>query len=192
MYKPDFASILLFTVQRCEPELLGNSYILIVQGDIMSNKRIIFIVIFLGMIISACGKSPVRTPLPTSQPFPRLIGNWTIKMTQSGGIMGMLRMIEIQSDGKVHIEDQHGNKRSTEGDLTADQMKQLTGLVNSVVLRSSGKPRAACADCFIYDLQIASGGQTFSAQLNDISLPDSGLEALVHFLGDLMNISIKP
>jgi hypothetical protein len=169
--------------------LIGHVIIRKLKGVIMPIKRTVFIIILLGIMLSAC--KPAQTPLPTAQPFPSLSGDWTIKMTQSGGIMGMLRSIEIQSDGKSHIEDARG-KQSTDRQLNSNQMKQLTGLVNSARLQAPGKPDAACADCFIYDLQITSGGQTFATQLNDISLPNSGLEDLVHFLSSYMNDLLVP
>ena len=155
----------------------------------MPIKRIVFITIMLGVMLSAC--KPSQTPIPTAQAFPSLSGDWTIQMTQSGGIMGMLRTIKIQNNGKFHLEDPR-SKQSTERQLTSSQMKKLTGLVNSARLQGPSKPDAACADCFIYDLQITSGGQTFATQLNDVSLPNSGLEELVHFLSNLMSDLLVP
>ena len=146
--------------------------------------RIVFIALLLGSVLSACG--PARTPIPASQPASEPGGDWTIRMTWSGGIMGMMKTIEIHSDGRARIEDQRGNGQSTDMDLTAGQLRQLTELVNSAPLQPPGRPGAVCADCFVYDLEITSGGRTFSAQLNDINLPGSGLEPLIEFLRGLM------
>jgi hypothetical protein len=49
----------------------------------------------------------------------------------------------------------------------------------------------ACADCFIYDLEIQENGKNFAVQLNDISLPNSGLESLVTYLRGLIETALK-
>jgi len=48
-----------------------------------------------------------------------------------------------------------------------------------------------CADCFVYDLEIQVNGEKLSVQLNDISLPNSGLEPLVTYLRGLIDTALK-
>ena len=142
---------------------------------------------FLLLLIPTASCMPARTPLPTPQAPPNLTGDWSVKMTQSGGIMGLLRTLEVQSNGKLHIEDLR-NKQSTERQLNADQMKQLNRLVSSARLNAPREPEGVCADCFVYDIQITSNGRTFSTRLNDASLPDSGMQALVSYLIELTDL----
>jgi hypothetical protein len=49
----------------------------------------------------------------------------------------------------------------------------------------------SCADCFIYDLQILSHEGKFSAQVDDISIEESGLSDLVMYLRGIIEREIK-
>ena len=74
------------------------------------------------------------------------------------------------------------------GELSADELSKLNELVSSAEYIPASKPDGmACADCFIYDLEIQTNGEKFAIQLNDISLPNSGLEPLVAQLRGLID-----
>lgn len=113
-------------------------------------------------------------------------------MAHSGGIMGLSRSIEISSDGKFTVGDKRTNKTMS-GELSAVELSKLKELVSSSQYVSPNKPNGmVCADCFIYDLEIqTSGNKKFAVQLNDISLPDSGLEPLVTYLRELIDKALK-
>jgi hypothetical protein len=152
----------------------------------MSNNKLL-IWIFFAAVASLTSCRPARTPLATPQTLPNLTGDWSVKMTQTGGIMGMHRSVEITSDGMMRLEAARDASQITERQLPAAQLEKLKELVNAAALLPPPSTQAICADCFIYDIQITANGRVFAAQLNDISLPDSGLEALINFLKDLMN-----
>jgi hypothetical protein len=129
------------------------------------------------------------TPSVRDQELPKLTGDWHLRMEQSGGIAGISRTLEISSNGETTITDAQTKKQSV-GQLSADQIAQLTELVASSSYKSPLK-KTSCADCFIYNLQIDNGGKIFQAQVDELSLRNSGLEPLIGFLGELLN-SKKP
>ena len=134
----------------------------------------------------------IRMPIPTAilaQPgttLPQLTGNWQITMTLTGGVAGRDQSVEISSSGEMIITDLR-TKQETTSQLPADKIASLTKLVASSNYRPPSKPQSGCADCFVYNLEIVSGGEKFQAQLDDISLPDSGLQPLISFIGGLSN-----
>jgi hypothetical protein len=134
----------------------------------------------------------LNTPAPEllKSKMPALDGEWTIRMKHSGGIMGLSRSIEISSDGIFTVVDERA-KRTITGDLSLDELSKIKELVSTSEYISKSKPEAICADCFIYDLEIQGGGRKFTIQLNDISLPDSGLESLVDNLRSLIDTALK-
>jgi hypothetical protein len=149
-------------------------------------SRIIFIHVFLiTLLVTGCGKSAAPQPLPESG------GEWTIHMTHSGGIMGLSRLIEISSDGKFTVMDERAEKKIT-GELSVDELSKINEQVMSFKYIRANKPDGGgCADCFIYDLEIQRNGEEYAVQLNDISLPNSGLAPLVSYLRNLSETALK-
>ena len=160
-------------------------------------KRSIFLyVFFITLLITGCSASTPE-PLIKSTPesprpnLPSLDGNWKIKMTHSGGIMGLARSIEVLSDGKYTVIDERASKTIT-SELTADELSKLKEQVASSEYIPASQPDGrGCADCFIYDLEIQAGGEKFNIQLNDINLPTSGLGTLVTHLRGLIESVLK-
>lgn len=160
--------------------------------------RIVFIYVFLiALLITGCRPSstsgPLKTPAPepSTSNLPALDGAWTIHMTHSGGIIGLSRSIEISSDGKYTVMDERAEKIFT-GEFSAEELSKIKEQVLSTKYIPPNAPDGmGCADCFIYDLKIQGDGEKFAVQLNDISLPGSGLESLVNYLRGLIEISLK-
>jgi len=160
-------------------------------------RTIFLYVLLISLFIAGCGTSatpePIKTPTleprPTDQPS--FEGNWMIKMKHSGGIMGLSRSIEISSNGNFTVADERANKTVT-GMLTANELSKINEQVSSLEYISASKPDGmGCADCFIYDLEIQGSGEKLAIQLNDISLPSSGLESFVSHLRGLIDIRLK-
>jgi hypothetical protein len=158
-------------------------------------RSVFLYILFIALLITGCSAStpePLKsTPeLPRSN-LPSLDGTWKIKMTHSGGIMGLLRSIEISSDGKFTVMDERASKTVT-GELTADELSKLKEQVASSEYIPASKPDGmGCADCFIYDLEIQGSGEKSNIQLNDINLPTSGLGTLVTYLRGLIETTLK-
>jgi len=143
-------------------------------------KIFLWNVLLFSILLTACGN-----PKPTPQPLPTLSIKWMVKMSQSGGFAGISRSIEISSDGAVTVKDERNGKIGKR-QLTADELAKLTDLIRSASLKSPTGSPTECADCFIYHIEINSDGGKFTAQLDDVSLPDSGMKFLVGYLVKLM------
>jgi len=140
------------------------------------------------MLISGCGFT-TQEPLKTS--MPALEGDWTINLNQSGGIMGLSRVIEIRADGGYSVTDPLGGK-TVKRKLGSAELSKFKKLVAESAYITTEKPLpSVCADCFVYNLVIESSGSRFSVVQDDISLPNSGLETLVAYLRDLMAAALK-
>lgn len=149
--------------------------------------RTLFILLMV-FALAACGPASIDQ---SQQPLPTASADWTsVKLTQSGGIMGMLRTLEISRDGSWKITDERMNETYS-GKLSAEELKQLNELVTSLSVKSSGQS-GVCADCFIYSVEIESSGKVFSAQADDVNLADSGLGPLVTFLTNLLSQITQP
>ncbi|HET7143300.1 MAG TPA: hypothetical protein VFI68_04690, partial [Anaerolineales bacterium] len=123
--------------------------------------------------------------------LPSMEGDWTISMTHSGGIIGLSRSVEISSNGKYIVTDDRSGKRVA-GELASGELSVLKNIViNSEYLLMESRQPSGCADCFVYDLAIQGIGKKFSVQLDDISMPDSGMETLIIYLRNLIDSALK-
>ena len=68
-------------------------------------KRYLTLAITAAILLSACA-SRVTTPAPLQTPGEK----WTVKMTQSGGILGLSRTMEVSSAGTVTVMDKNAQK----------------------------------------------------------------------------------
>ncbi len=133
--------------------------------------------ILLTLLISAC-KSEGVTYTP-----PVLEGEWIVSMTQTGGIAGINRHIEIKSDGNYIIRSQNNNEEQ-KAKLSSDRLEKLKELIATLEVKNP-QAIAVCADCFLYTIEIQTGGKKMIFEFDDITLPDSGAGDLVMFLQKL-------
>ncbi len=132
-----------------------------------------------------------ETETPTFTSLPILSGDWKIKMTHSGGIMGLLRSVEVSADGEYTVTDERANQ-TISGELGANEIAKLAEIVStSEYISPSGPNGMVCADCFVFDLEIQGSDSTLTLQLNDISLPDSGMAPVVSYLRGLIDKVLK-
>jgi hypothetical protein len=149
------------------------------------------LLIALGLLGCSIFYSILPTPTPdifptqSAQRMPKLTGDWHIRMEQTGGIAGVSRTLEISSSGEMTVIDEHSKKQNT-SQLPPDKFAMLKEVVASTVYRPISQPMG-CADCFIFNLQIDNGKERFQVQIDEVNLPNSGLESLVGFLGKLLN-----
>jgi hypothetical protein len=154
--------------------------ILIKQGALMY-KNLFHFAILGTLLLSACG-SVTNIPSRTSEPseLPALTGSWTITMNHSGGIMGLSRSVEVDSTGIYTVKDERTDQEFT-GQLSKEELEDLINVVNATSYAPEKAPHG-CADCFIYDIHMISDDGKFSAQVDDISIEESGLSDLVLYL----------
>ena len=154
--------------------------------------RSIFPLLICIFIVSACGPLVPATPAPLpTQSLPELNETWTLRMSHTGGIMGLSRSIEVSSDGTYMVTDER-EKNTVEGQLSSDELASLRDLLTTTASFSppSG-PTAVCADCFVYAIEIDGAGKPFNVQVDDTTIAASGLEPLVTFLRGIMEKALK-
>ena len=154
------------------------------------SKIIYAFAVIVALLIAGCASSQTNTPAATPTQ-PAMADEWTVTMTHSGGIMGLMRTVEVSSDGSYTVTDER-SKSKVISELNETDLATLRELVSNAELRSPEDSRpSVCADCFIYDIEIQSSGKNFTIQLNDITLSDSVMEGLVAFLRGLINSAMK-
>lgn len=141
-----------------------------------------FIYIFLiTVFLISCASVTAETTKPTKTILPTPENTWTtIKMNHSGGIMGLSRSIEVSSSGTYTVTDDR-DSRTEQGKLSQEQLNTLKKLISSLEYVPNDKPYG-CADCFIYDIEISGTGKPFKAQVDDVTIDESGLAPLVKAL----------
>lgn len=142
------------------------------------SKTILIILFTFTLLISACG-----SPEITYTPPPIETEEWSLRMTQSGGIAGINRTVEILSDGSYTLTDERNNQNVTK-ELSKEQLSELQTLISALEFHAP-QSRSGCADCFEYAIEIESGGKKMIFNADDVSLPDSGAGELVTFLQKL-------
>lgn len=150
--------------------------------------RLTWAIAWLGILLSA-GCTPALTQTPATN-FPSAPGGaWTIRMTLSGGIMGAMKKIEIRSDGSYIVIDERASQTRS-GRLSVAETAALAERAASIEHQPNSK-QYTCADCFIYNLEISGEEGRFTAQVDDLSLPESGLEALITYLREVMERKLQ-
>lgn len=137
------------------------------------------------LLVSGCKQAP---PVIAYTP-PVLAESWSVKMDWSGGIMGLLRNIVVQSDGGYTVTDERANS-TVAGNLTESELAALKETIATLKF-TPPEIQAVCADCFVYNLEIESGGKKMLVRADDNSLEGSGIEDLVQFLRGLTDAALK-
>lgn len=103
--------------------------------------------------------------------------------------MGLLRSIQVSSDGAYSVVDERASER-VEGKLSVDELADLKNLVAGFSFIAPKMPMV-CADCFVYNVEIQSGGQKLVAEIDDVNMPETGMGPLVEFLRGVMDSALK-
>lgn len=154
------------------------------MSKIKSNLVFIFAILMMaGCSFPSASRPSLATPTAAD------IKGWAVKMTQSGGIMGLMRSVEVSSDGKYSVTDERTGK-TVNGALGETELEELNELVTSASY-TPPSPAGVCADCFIYEIDLQIGGNQADIQLDDLVLADSGMEPLVEYLRKFMDTALK-
>ena len=148
--------------------------------------RKLALLMLLGLVgLSACGTERTFPP-----PAPTPDHDWTMRLTQTGGFAGVHFVIQVTSAGELKAEDQRTN-RSAVLNLPPGELSELDSLRQAVTSQPIGRLPSACADCFIYDLEIASSTGIFRVQADDTTLAASGAQALIERLRELRDRALS-
>jgi hypothetical protein len=143
-----------------------------------------FVLILAALLVTGCARSSANTYTP-----PALEEDWSVNMTLSGGIAGLMRTVEVKADGSYTVTDRRaGNIVS--GELTEEELTRLEEVISTLEFSTSKNP-SACADCFVYDIEIISGGQKMLVSADDVTLGDSGAGTLAQFLREIMDSALQ-
>jgi hypothetical protein len=145
-------------------------------------------VLALITFLTACGR--LLPASSGSQPLPSPGQEWAIKLTQSGGIAGVHKTVEVSSDGQLKAEDQRSGS-SISQTLPPEATAELIGLLSKASVVTAAAPHSGCADCFIYDLEVTSGGKSTAIRADDTTLDASGAAELIAFLQQLRDRALK-
>lgn len=152
-------------------------------------SRFILIGMLVGLLLGACAPLPPSSAEALPTPTARL-KTWSLHMLHSGGIMGLMRSVDITDDGQMTVTDQRTNK-TVSMKLTKEELTRLRELVAQASY-SAPKIPMSCADCFIYDLNLErDAGGPLAATVDEVNLADSGLAPLVNFVRALMDKALQ-
>ena len=154
----------------------------------MYKKCLPFFALAFIVLTSACGPAQLVPSYP--QPLPSPSSSWDMTLTQSGGIAGVSLKVTVSSDGQLAAEDERSGRSVTQA-LPAATMAKLAALYSTVVLSTPQSPNSGCADCFLYDLKLNSGGNALNLKFDDTTLGGSGAEELIRFLQQLRDAALK-
>lgn len=149
--------------------------------------RSIFQHLTLFLILAGGLAGCLQTPFAPSFPAESrrgMSGDWRILFKVSGGFSGLRRTMELSSTGAMTVIEQK-SARQVVSLTPEDELAEIALFIENVKsLQLSGRV-LTCRDCLEYDLTVRKNGQQFSIQLNDLSLPDSGIEPLINSLVNL-------
>jgi len=137
------------------------------------------VVLLLGLSLAGCG--PERTFPP---PDPTATRDWSIRLTQSGGFAGSHLIIAVDAGGTITAEDVRAGRRASQP-ASAKTLQELDVLLQTMDLESRQRRPSACADCFVYELEIINRGHTLRVEADDVTIEASGATELIRYLIDL-------
>ena len=151
----------------------------------MYAKRVTMLAGLCALALAACAPaSAFPAPMPTPG------GDWHIRLLQTGGFAGVHLSIEASSAGQMTAPDERSNRTVTRP-LSAATVQELSRLVAQVSVPSTQSLPSVCADCFIYQLEIASASGVIRVEADDVTLSQSRAQPLVQFLGELRDQALQ-
>ncbi len=142
----------------------------------------------LALLLAACGPAAQFPGTPLASPTPA--GDWTVKLTQSGGFAGVMLTVQVSSNGTLVAANQRAGRsvtRSVPTETIAQIAHQSYGLVQiTPVPRRSG-----CADCYLYRLEFSSPGRSGYIEADDTTLSASSAADLIRLLQQLRDEALK-
>lgn len=118
--------------------------------------------------------------------------SWNILFEITGGLLGKDVSLYIDDMGLLEVTD-HKNSTHLVGSIPPSEVEQIALLMTQTSSVSSGEKLPACADCFIYTIQIKSDdlSKPRNYMVNDVNIKTSGLEELVTTLTALMERALS-
>jgi hypothetical protein len=153
-----------------------------------STQLILFVILFIAL--TGC-QPAVLPPQPQAEPTntaePPSAKQWSVNLTVTGGFAGIHKVMELSSDGSYQVTDMRTgeNKKSS---LSESELNKISTLIDQIQGGQDPYP-SVCADCFIYELTVQKGKETYRLTLDDINLSDSEAAPLIEELMALGRLS---
>jgi len=150
-------------------------------------------ILFIGILLSACGGMPADNSMPDSVGTPTSSvsnsacgqpSNWTIQYHRNGGFAGFDEFMTLDNGGKLTVKNERP-PTDLQKTLSDDQVKAITELLVQACPFETTPDKGTCADCFIYDLDIQMDSRDYSIQASDVTL-SKDLQPLVSELSQLL------
>jgi hypothetical protein len=109
---------------------------------------------------------------------------------QSGGFAGVNLAVLVKSDGEITAQDVRSGREVTKP-LSDSDMQELERLLAALDLGGARAAPSACADCFLYDLEISGHGATDRWRGDDTTLDESGAGDLIRLLVQLRDEALS-
>lgn len=153
-------------------------------------KKVILIVLFIGIILSACGGvrtdalSPLGTPTSQTDTVCSNPTQWKIQFNRSGGFTGVDESLTLDSSGSLTVQSERPavNTRKT---LSSGQVNAIGELLAQACPFEMKPNDMGCADCFLYTLNVQMDGQTYVMLATDVSLTED-LSPLINSLNQIL------
>src|SRR5512142_1246459 len=142
----------------------------------------------LALALAACGPAVVSPPASQASPAPAQ--DWTVKLTQSGGFAGVLLTVQVSSDGTLIARNERAGSSVTKS-LPPEATAQIASFAAGLAAATSATPRSGCADCFLYRLEVTSGGRSAAIDADDTTLAGSGAAELIQLLQRLRDEALR-
>lgn len=152
----------------------------------MQAIRLASIAAVASLLVAGC--IPLQPPTPALLPSPS--GNWTVRLVQSGGFVGVQLTIQVSSTGEMQAEDQRAGRQVAKT-LPPETVAEVSRLLSQTTIPAAPPQPSACADCFVYDLEVSVPGGTYRIHADDVSVADSGAQALILYLARLRDSVLK-
>jgi len=144
------------------------------------------------LLLASCS-SVGQKPSPSSAKPANLFQTttWKVDLQLSGGFAGLDRALTLSSNGELTVEDRNQRSRVAK-QATAQELDQIATLVAKIKsLPAIPRGDSRCRDCLSYNISVDVDGERFSALLDDMTLPGSGLEELARALSALLNRTLS-
>jgi hypothetical protein len=142
------------------------------------------------LVLLAAACAPAAQPPDALQASPSPAGEWTIKLTQSGGFAGVMLTVQVSSDGRLVAENQRAGSSVTKT-LPTETTAQIGRYYAQVLQATPIVPRSGCADCFLYRLEFTSAGRGAHIEADDTTLGASGAADLIRLLQQLRDEALR-
>ncbi len=142
----------------------------------------------LALLLAACGPAAQFPGAPQASATPA--GDWTVKLTQSGGFAGVMLTVQVSADGTLTAANQRAGSsvtRSLPPETIAEIARHSYGLLQTTPVA----PHSGCADCFHYRLEFSAPNRTGYIEDDDTTLAASGAADLIRLLQQLRDDALK-